>query len=143
MKISSTTLTIVMLAVTQLLAAGNAGALVLDASQRGAYRGDLNSFGTGFSGTSFGNYQTGINTGLGGGPSIADAELRSFFNFDLSGISEPIAGATFTISTIGTFGSSGALAPVTVETITIFDVTTDISALISGTGGAEIGRAHV
>ena len=115
-----------------LAGAAPADAILLDPTERGSYRGDINIFGTGGAGTAIGNFQTGIN-----GP-----ELRSFFNFDLSGISETVTAATFSINLIGTFGSGApgsttfGLAPITTETISIFDVTTDIDALVTNGGGA-------
>ena len=114
-----------------LLVAGNASALVLDPFARGSYRGDLGVFGTGGAGTAIGNFQTGTN-----GP-----ELRSFFAYDLSGISGTVTAAKFSINLLGTFGSGATgtpqqgQAPITIETVSLFEVTGDVGALVSNAGG--------
>ncbi len=100
-----------------------AHAIIISATERGTYRSDTYAFGTGGSGTATGNYLTGNHNGN---------EYRSFFNFDLSALSDTITSATFIISLDGTFGGS----PDTTETLGLFDVTSSIPALIGNTGGA-------
>lgn len=99
-----------------------ASATILDATERGTYR-DSGGFGSGGSGTSVGNFITG---GLSNG-----AEFRSFFNFDLSGITGQITEAVLTIGLDGT----RAFSPDPSETFGLFDVTSDLPSLLDGSGG--------
>lgn len=99
-----------------------ASATVLDATERGTYR-DSGVFGSGGSGTSVGNYITG---GLSNG-----AEFRSFFNFDLSAVTGQVTEAVLTIS----LDRTRAFSPDPIETLGIFDVTSDIPTLLDGSGG--------
>lgn len=98
-------------------------AILISATERGAYRSDTGAFGTGGAGTASGNYLTGLRS--------SGVEFRSFFNFDLSSVSGTITSATFDISLDSTFGDS----PNPFETLGIFDVTTSIADLINNTGG--------
>ena len=101
-----------------------ASATVLDATERGTYR-DSGVFGTAGSGTSVGNYITGgLNTG---------AEFRSFFNFDLSGVTGQITEAVLNIS----LDQTRAFSPDPSETFSVFDVTSDIPSLLDESGGVE------
>ncbi len=114
-----------------ILAAGAIGGLaltqanaatVLNDVARGAYN-DSGVFGTGGSGTPSGNYVTGMYTGAG------QNEYRSFFGFDLSGVTGSITGASITITTAG-FGGGAASADVG-----FFDYSGSYSALIGNSGG--------
>ena len=111
-------LIILIVAFVSLATAMQSSALTISATERGSYT-YAGFFGTGGSGYADGNNLTG---------SYHDGEYRSFFNFDLSSISDPITSATLNIST---YGSS----PATIETLGIFDYTGSISDLIGNTGG--------
>ncbi|WP_282610224.1 hypothetical protein [Pelagibius sp. Alg239-R121] len=110
------------LAVLFLGAATDTGATPLNATERGTYR-DNGLFGTAGSGTSVGNYITG---GLANG-----AEFRSFFNFDLSGVTGTVTEAVLTLS----LNRTVALSPDPSESIAFFDVTESLPDLIDGSGG--------
>ncbi len=98
---------------------GIANATVISANSRGSYKSN-GVFGTGGSGTATGNYLTGNHSGI---------EYRSFFIFDLAGLSGEVESATFHIS-IADFGKGDAT-----ETLSLFDFTSDIDALSNNTGG--------
>lgn len=107
---------------TLLAFTATASATILDATERGTYR-DSGVFGSGGSGTSVGNYVTG---GLSSG-----AEFRSFFNFDLTGVTGQITEAVLSIS----LDRTRAFSPDPTETFGVFDVTSDIPSLLDGSGG--------
>jgi hypothetical protein len=106
-------------------ATASAATLTIDAVSRGAYKGDTGEFGTGFSGQPGGNYLTGW---------FADFppnqyELRSFFVFDLSAITDPIVSATF-VATVGL-----VRLPDGSETLSLFDISSSLDAVTNNTGG--------
>jgi len=88
---------------------------------RGWYRGD------GFHNPDNLNYLTGIHT-VNGAPSN---DFRSFYVVDLTDVTEPLSAAQLVLQ-MPTFG----IAPSgLVRTLTLFDVTTDLTTLTNGTGG--------
>jgi hypothetical protein len=89
---------------------------------RGAYT-DAGVFGTGGSGTATGNYLTGFYTGAGAN------EYRSFFTFDLSGVSGTVTSAQFNVSLTE---DGGGPSPVTLNLVEYLG---DISTLDSGGAG--------
>lgn len=93
--------------------------ITLDATQTGFY----NDSGV----RTLGNYATGWFAV--GSP----AELRSYFTFDLTGVSGSITGATVHLSS-GVAGSQ-YFSPDPSETLTFFDVSTTLAALTGGFGG--------
>ena len=72
------------------------------------------------------NYTTGFVSNLG--------ELRSFFTFDLAGVTGPITSARLLLRNVPFFGSPYN-SPDPTETFSLFDVLTPTAALTSGTGG--------
>ena len=70
----------------------SAATITINAYSRGAYI-DTGVFGTGGSGTADGIYLTGEHTSFG-----TPNEYRSFFLFDLAGVTDPIVSATFEVS---------------------------------------------
>jgi len=106
-----------------LASTASAATLTLDAVSRGAYRSDTGAFGTGFAGTSDGNYLTGLHQ-LGG-----PAEYRSFFIFDLSTVTDTIVAATFEVTLVGMFSDTGS------ETVALYDIADPVS-IGNNTAGA-------
>ena len=101
----------------------SAAIVTLDAVSRGAYI-ETGVFGTGFSGTPIGNYLTGEYTAFG-----IPHEYRSFFIFDVSGVTDTIVSATFEVS---------AAFPVMTdptESLSLFNVSTALASLSAGTAG--------
>jgi hypothetical protein len=106
-------LTLILLSVGFAIPA-SAATITLDAVSRGSYRSDTGAFGTGFAGTSDGNYLTGLH--LLSGP----AEYRSFFLFDLSTVTDTIVAATFDVTLVGMFTDTGS------ETVAFYDISDPI-----------------
>jgi VCBS repeat-containing protein len=71
------------------------------------------------------------NYGVGWGAYWNSEEHRNFFVFDLTGVSDPVRAATLRVYN----PPSGFESPDPSETWVLYDVTTDISALLSGAGG--------
>jgi hypothetical protein len=113
--------------VTALLIATSASAatITLSAVSRGAYV-DSGVFGTGGAGTPGGNYVTGEYNAFG-----TPQEYRSFYVFDLSGVTDTIVSGTFQISA-GSYTSVDAS-----ESVSLFDVSSPIAALTGNTGGVS------
>ena len=111
-----------------LVAATLPGATVnLDATASGRYF----TSGTFFSG----QYGTGWHAGVPG-------EARSFFVFDLSGVTGTITAATLRLATNPSF--SAYISPDPSETFALFDVATPIATLTGGSGGfADLGTGTV
>lgn len=106
-----------------LAAALPAATITVDASASGRY---FNS-GTFLTG----QYGTGWHSGVPG-------EARSFFVFDLSGVTGTITAATLRLATNPSF--STYISPDPSETFTLFDVSTPLATLTSGGGGfADLG----
>jgi hypothetical protein len=104
-------------------ALASASTLTLQAISRGSYNAS-GFFDTGGAGSATGNYVTGqLRPGLN-----APYEDRSFFVFDLSSVTDTIVSASFQVSTVTYLGDAS-------ETVTLFDVSTSLSALTAGTGG--------
>ena len=104
----------------------SAATITLTDTERGSYD-STGFFGTSGSGTAIGNYLTGV---------LSSVEYRSFFNFDLSGISGTVTSAELRISTNTTNGTGqGSATPDNPETLGIFDVTTSIPNLVTDLGG--------
>ena len=72
------------------------------------------------------NYTTGFVNNLG--------ELRSFFTFDLAGVTGPITSARLLLRNVAFLGSPYN-SPDPTETFSLFDVLTPTAALTNGTGG--------
>src|SRR5262245_18263150 len=106
--------------VATLTAATPVGALTIDAGDRGWY--DI----TGLHQPMNENYLVGNL-----GDSVGGDEHRNFFVFDLSELSMEITSATLHIFNF----AGGYSSPDTTENYSVFDVSTPISALISGNGG--------
>ena len=121
---SKVALTLVCLATCGVLLphAASAATITIDAYSRGAYRGDSGGFGTGLSGTASGSFLTGEQTSLG-----TPTEYRSFFLFDLAGVTGSIVSATFEAS---------AGAQTSNESISLFDISTSLASIAGGTAGA-------
>ncbi len=73
-----------------------------------------------------GGYGTGWHSGLPG-------EARSFFSFNLAGVTGTIISATMHLQTAPGFGSYLSGDPT--ETLSLFDVSTAIASLSGGSGG--------
>ena len=105
------------------VSASSAETITLEAVSRGTYD-DTGVFASGFSGTLSGNYLTGEFSAFG-----LIRELRSFFVFDLTGISDQIEAGTFDVSA-GFYVSVDSF-----ETLSLFDVGSSLTALTNNTGG--------
>ena len=97
------------------------GTITVDATASGRYF-DTNSFDTG--------YGTGWHSGI-------PAEARSFFGFNLSGVSGTITGATLHLQTSAVVASF--LSPTGTETFGLFDVSATLASLAAGTAFASFG----
>jgi hypothetical protein len=101
--------------------AASAATITIDAYSRGAYTAN-GIFGTDLSGTASGSFLTGEQNSLG-----TPTEYRSFFLFDLAGVTGSIVSATFE-------ASAGALT--SNESISLFDISTPLAIIAGGTAGA-------
>jgi hypothetical protein len=101
--------------------AASAATITIDAYSRGAYTAN-GVFGTGLSGTASGSFLTGEQNSSG-----TPTEYRSFFLFDLAGVTGSIVSATFE-------ASAGALT--SNESISLFDISTPLAIIAGGTAGA-------
>jgi hypothetical protein len=101
-----------------------AGTTTLNDIARGAYV-DAGIFGTGGAGTSDGNYLTGLYSGSG------YTEYRSFFTFDLSGLTGNVTSATFSVD-FGPPAYGSGQSPVFFNLVAYAG---DIIALDNGTAG--------
>ncbi len=121
--------------------AASASAVTIDATDRGWY----NSAGD--HSPELLNYLTGDCRGskCSAGTSLQVEEFRSFFVFDLSAVTGPIAAATLRLENPGSF--PGFSSDEGSETYRVSDVSTSIAALIAGTAGlpafADLGSGTV
>lgn len=96
-----------------------AASFTIDASNTGRY------FGNGTPNFDItGNFGTGYAAGV-------PTELRSYFTFDLAGVTGTITSATLRLQASTTIFLSADAA----ETLTFFDVSTSLASLVGGTAG--------
>lgn len=117
-----------------LLAASTVNATVINAIDQGNYGED------GFHCTPCSNYYIGeiVGSDSNNGGALRFFELRGFFIFDLSGITEPIGAASLLIPNPVNGPASGFLSPQGMETLSLFSVERSIDSIRGFPGEIQI-----
>jgi hypothetical protein len=117
-----------------LLAASTANAAFVDAVDQGNYGED------GYHCTPCTNYFIGEVTGSdsNNGGALRFFQLRGFFIFDLSGITEPIGAASLLLPNLPNGPSMGFMSPQGTETLSIFSVESSIDSIRGFPGEIEV-----